>query len=171
MKHRLGISVGVVLLGIGVAPFWMGRSPGTTHPASETAAAHPSGQRAILVASAADDYIPPLLGITDDDLIDNPRLNPMLALTGADADEEPGRLTFAAEYLERLPVAPGLLLMGGYDAPRLTPFPNPGGMNLFGGNQFEAPGGSPLDNSNRVAGGPGAAIPRRLRHPSTRPPH
>jgi hypothetical protein len=161
MKHRLGVSVGVVLLGIGVAPFWTGKSPGTTHTASETAAANSSGKRAILVASTTDDYIPPLLGYTDDDLIDNPRINPMLALTGADADEEPGRLAFAAEYLQRLPVAPGLLLMGGYDAPRLTPFPNPGasaGLNLFGGNQFDPAGTSP-DNSNRVANGPGVGYP------------
>ena len=132
MRHRLGVSVGVVLLGIGVAPFWMGKSPQTSHRATSTAAANSSGNRGILVASAADDYTPPLLGLTDDDLFDNPRINPVLALAGADADDEPGRLTFAAEYLPRLPVAPSLLLMGGYDAPRLTPFPNPGGAGRRG---------------------------------------
>jgi hypothetical protein len=158
MKHRLGVSVGVVLLGIGVAPFWMGKSTTTTHPANEIAAASSSGKQAIIVASASDDYIPPLLGITDDDLIDNPRINPVLALTGSDADEEPGRLTFAAENLQRLPVAPSLLLMGGYDAPRLTPFPNPGapaqGLNLFGGNQFDPTATPSPDNSNHAVNGP-----------------
>ena len=154
MKHRLGVSVGVVLLGIGVAPFWMGKSAQTAHPGAEKAAVSSSGKRDIMVASAADDYIPPLLGFTDDDLIDNPRLNPVLALTGGEGYDEPGRLTFAAEYLPHLPVAPSLLLMGGYDAPRLTPFPNPGMPNLFGGNQFDNAPALPLDNSSHAFNGP-----------------
>jgi hypothetical protein len=153
MKHRLGVSVGVVLLGIGVAPFWMGKSAQTAHPGAEKVAASSSGKLDILVASAADDYIPPLLGLTDDDLIDNPRLNPVLALTGGEGYDEPGRLTFAAEYLPHLPVAPSLLLMGGYDAPRLAPFPNPGIPNLFSGNQFDNAAAPPLDNSSHAYNG------------------
>ena len=35
----------------------------------------------MLVASA-DDYIPPLLGYLDDDLVDNPRLNPRAGADG-----------------------------------------------------------------------------------------
>lgn len=154
MKHRLGVTVGVVLLGIGVAPFWMGKPGKASHPASDAMTVSSSGARSLLVASATDDYIPPLLGYADDELIDNPRLNPMLALTGADADDEPGRLTFLAEYLPRLPVAPSLLLVGGYDAPRLTPFPNPGmssgGLSLFGGNGIDPTAGPSLDNSNHA---------------------
>ncbi len=154
MKHRLGMSVGVVLLGIGVAPFWMGKSTRTSHPVTETAALKVGSTNLTLVASA-DDYIPPLLGYLDDDLVDNPRLNPMLALTGGtgwDADDEPARLNFLADYVPRMPAAPGLLLVGGYDVPRLTPFPNPGssGLNLFGANQLDPTGGPSLDNLNHT---------------------
>jgi hypothetical protein len=157
MKHRLGMTAGVVLLGIGVAPFWMGKSTATSHPALETAALKVSGTNPVLVASG-DDYIPPLLGFFDDDLVDNPRLNPMLALTGGlTDDDEPARLTFLADYVPRMPAAPGLLLVGGYDVPRLAPFPNPGssGLNLFGANQLDPTGGPSLDNPNRaMAQGP-----------------
>lgn len=155
MKHRLGVSVGVVLLGIGVAPFWMGRAGKASHPTNEASAPGSSGTRSLLVASAADGYLPPLLGYSADEFVDNPRINPVLALTGAEGDDEPDRLTFLAEYLPRLPVAPSLLLVGGYDAPRLTPFPNPGipsqGFNLFGGNGIDPTGGPSLDTYNHGA--------------------
>jgi hypothetical protein len=129
----------------------MGKSTKTSRPATETAALKVSGSHSILVASAGDDYIPPLLGYTDDDFVDNPRINPMLALTGgiADADDEPGRLPFLNDYVPRMPAAPGLLLVGGYDVPRLNPFPNPAssGLNLFGGSQLDPTGGSSLNNN------------------------
>ena len=136
-----------------VRPFGWEVGSGCSLPAAKKLPPVRAVSEDILVASAADDYIPPWLGLTDDDLIDNPRLNPVLALTGADGYEEPGRLTFAAEYLPHLPVAPSLLLMGGYDAPRLTPFPNPGMPNLFSGNQFDNAAAPPLDSSSHAFNG------------------
>lgn len=124
MKHHVGISVGVVLLGIGVAPFWAARMAALPNTVAEsTRITRSSGVQVASHTRPGDEFIPPLLGISDDEDVPAPPGNPMLALTGGYREPAVSPLLFEAEYLQRLPVAPALLLVGANDTPRLAPFP------------------------------------------------
>lgn len=160
MKQRHGITLGIVLLGIGIAPFWLGK--GVPMAAKVSIPAERETAAAAVATVASDDYVPPLLGISDEDLVTSPTINALVSLTETGPDEEePGRLAFAGLYLPRLPVAPSLLLVGA-DAPRLTPLPvtNPPTVvpNLFGGPV--------LDLTIPPAGDTGRTVPAQAATPS-----